>query len=360
MPQNNAAFGKQFYSILKIWLGYLLLSKLALIFPHWKIASLALINYDLFFLIFLFATAVFFKARNNKYIFLNLAILALAYVSGLLVIFLGNQYALGNDLLQYYFWGYRKILVSIITGVTIIYIPIDYLYYEKKTSSKYLLTLFITLTISFLYYRNFFLSYQYLFIAENYYKLFAGHLGMNFLAIFFIMLYGYLFFYRDKPISRHVNLLVFSFLIFLSIDSLDNFLIYSRILLPNLSQLVLFINLVLFLSILIHCLHYLNTDFGQFYEDYRFSKLTLSLKLKKKTTMIEKYIFWLQAYFNYLPNRILFIILMISSILFFLYFYPYGYAKINFIILVLIMIIIFTYLNILTRRRMRIFYSNKK
>jgi hypothetical protein len=360
MSQNKAAFGKQVFLTFKIWLGYLLLTKLALIFPHWKISSIALLNYDLFFLIVLFAVAVFLKARNNKYILLNLAIFAFGYISGLFTIFLGKDYSVGNDFLQYYVWGYRKIFISIITCITIIYIPIDYLFNEKKTISKYLLTLFITLPISFLYYRKFFLSESYLFIGENYYKLFSGHLGMNFLAIFFMMLYGYLLFYRDKPISGHVNLIVFCFAIFLAVDSLDNFLIYSRVLLPIFSQIFLFFNLVLFLIVLANYLWYLNSEFGKFYEDVRFSKYKIDIKLLPRRTLIEKYVFWLQQYFSFFPNRIFFIVFMLISISLFLYFYPYGYAKLNFIILIVILIILFSYLNSFIKRRAKIYFLNKK
>lgn len=360
MFQNRAVFGKHFFLILKIWLGYLFLSKLVLIYPHWKISSIALFNYDLFSLIVLFAGAVFLKEHNNKYIFLNLAIFAFVYLCGFFTIFLGKNYAIGNDLLQYYCWGYRKILISILTCMAVIYIPIDYIYNEKKTISKYLLTLLITLPISFLYFRNFFLSYKYLFIGENYYKLFSGHIGMNFLAIFFITLYGYLLFYRDKPISGHVNLIVFSYLLFLSIDTLDNFLIYSRFSLPILSQLFLCVNLILFILILIHNLYYLNTEFGQFYEDVRFSKKKLNIKLMKKTTMTEKYIFLLQGYFSYLPNRLIFIVLMVITISFFIYFYPYGYAKLNFIILIILMVLLFIYLNMLINKRKRVYFFKKE
>ncbi len=359
MFQVRVTFGKQFFLILKIWLGYFLLSKLVLIYPHWKISSIALFNYDLFSLIVLFSVAVFLIEHNNKYIFFNLAIFAFIYLSGFFTIFLGKNYAIGNDHLQYYCWGYRKILISIITCMTIIYIPIDYLYNEKKTISKYLLTLLITLPISFLYYRKFFLSCKYLLIDDNYYKLFSGHMGMNFLAIFFIVLYGYLLFYRDKPISGHVNLIVFGYLLFLSIDTLDNFLIYSRFSLPILNQLSLCVNLILFILILVHYLYYLNTDFGQFYEDIRFSKRNLNIKLMKKMTMTEKYISWLQDYFSYLPNRLIFILLMVITISFFIYFYPYGYAKLNFIILIILMIILFIYLNILINKRKRVYFLKK-
>lgn len=360
MSQNRAAFGKQVFLIIKIWLAYIFLSKLALLFPHWKISSIALFNFDLFFLIVLFAIAVFLKERNNKYIFLNLAIFAFVYISGFITLFLGEHYTLGNNYFQYYFWGYRKIVISIITCISIVYIPIDYLYHEKKALSKYLISLSITLPISFLYYRNFFLDSKYLFVENNYLKLFSGHLGMNFLAIFFVMLYGYLLFYRDKPISGHVNLIVFGFLMFLGVDSLDSFLCYYGLPLPIFSQLSLFINLVLFLAILTHLLWYLNTEFGKFYEDVRFSRKDVGVKLIPKKTIVEKYVVWLQGYFNYLPNRIFFILLMAISFSFFLYFYPYGYAKLHFIILFGLILLLFAYINFLIKKRTKNFSSNEK
>ncbi len=360
MNRGKSKFGKQIWILLNIWMAFVVLSKLALILPHWKISFSALINYDLYFLIVLFAIAVFLKDRYNRYIYLNLAIFAFIYVLGFLIIFLGEDYSFGNNLLQYYSWTYRKILISIVTCITIIYIPIDYLYYERKTIYKYLLTLLISLPISFIYYRNFFLSYKYLFLGENYYRVFSGFLGMNFLALFFIGLYGYLLFRREKPISGHVNLIVFSFLSFLSIDSIDNYFNFLRKPLPTLSEIFLIGNLFLFVSILVHNLFYLDTEFGRFYEDFRFSKIKLNINLLKRKTIIEKYMDLIQEYFKHLPNRVLFPLLMLISLSFFFYFYPYGYSKLSFIILIILMIAIIGYLNMLIKKRTKVEVSNKK
>lgn len=360
MIQQKSIFGKQLFLIFKIWLIYFLCAKLVLNFPHWKMSTIALFNYDLFFLVTLLALTVFFNERYNRFVFLNLAVFSFLYFSGLFVIFLGEKYSLGNNVLQYYVWAYRKISISIITCITVIYIPIDYLFLNKKTTYKYLLTFLITLPISFVYYRNFFLIYKYLFIGDNYYQIFSGLVGMNFLAIFFIILYGYLLFHRDRPIAGHVNLIVFSLLLFLSIDSLDNFLIYSRFSLPLFSQLSLFFNLILFILILIHNLYYLNTEFSKFYEEIRFRNKTLHLKLLRKTTIIEKYAFWLQHCFRSPSSRFFFIVLMMISIFFFLYFYPFGYTKLNFLILMMLMIILVFYLKILIKRRNRILLFKQK
>jgi len=129
LTRIKAKVGNQLLIILNIWMAYVVLSKLVLIFPHWEISFIRLINYDLFFLVFLLSITVFLKEENNRYVYLNIAIFAAAYLLGFLTIFLGENYSLGNDYLQYYVGTYRKILIAIVTCITVIYISIDYLYH---------------------------------------------------------------------------------------------------------------------------------------------------------------------------------------------------------------------------------------
>ena len=82
--------GKQFLTIFNIWMTYFVISKIALVFPHWKISSIALFNYDLYFLIFLFALWIYLKKTYNRYIYLNIAILSILYVLGFLALFIGK------------------------------------------------------------------------------------------------------------------------------------------------------------------------------------------------------------------------------------------------------------------------------
>ena len=119
-----------------------------MLFKHWKISIIELINIDLFFLMAMLAFLIYLKGQYNKYIFLNLAIFAGFYGFGFILIFVGEDYSIGNNILQYFLWTYRKILISIITCITIIYIPIDYLYHNKKAIAKYFLSFLICLPIS--------------------------------------------------------------------------------------------------------------------------------------------------------------------------------------------------------------------
>ena len=352
--------GKQLMRIFHIWMVYVLLSKLGLIFSHWDISYIRLLNYDLFFLIITLSVAIFLREQNNRYVYLNLAILAFGYLLGFLTIFVGKDYAIGNDYFQYYFWVYRKVFISIITCVAVIYVPVDYLYHEKKISFRYFIALLITLPISFFYFKNFLLSHRYMFLDYNYLKIFSDVFGMNFLAIFFILLYGYLLIKRAKPIAGHVNMIMFSLLIFLAFDSLDNYYNIIGKNLPPLSQVILSVILGYMILILVDNFIYLGTEFGRFYENYRFSRTPLKIKLIPRTTFIEKYAIALQNYISSLPYKILLIIFMILSLSIFIYFYPYDYSKWSFVILIVLIFAVVAFLNILVRKRADLKTSGKE
>lgn len=359
--QINSQAKHDLKNILKIWIVYFTLSKIVLFFPHWEIPPIALLNYDLFFLIALLAIQIFRRGRDNRYIYLNIAIFAFLYVSGFLLIFLGEKYAIGNDYLQYYYFVYRKIAIGIITCITIIFILIDYLYHERKLWRKYLIAILVTLSFSLLYYKNFFLNPNYLFQAQlNYLEVFKGLVGMNFLALFFIFLYGYLKLRLDRPISGYVNVIVFGFFVFLAIDSIDNYYNSIQKTIPSLSQVFLIFNLLFFIAVLLYNHLYIHTEFSRFNEDIKFTRRTVSLKLIPRRTYVEQYFLLGQAFLKNLPYQILLRLFMVISILLFLYYYPHGYFKLSFAVLILLTMIMIVYLNKLIMKRTRTKNLNKE
>ena len=347
--------------VVQIWIAYVLVSKLLLIFPHWEITLIALLNYNLFFLMFLLAARIFLNKHDNRYVYLNLAVFAILYVSGFFTIFLGKGYAIGNDYILYYFYVYRKIAIGIITCVTIIYISIDFLYYELKLLHKYLITVSLTLAFSFFYYKNFFLDSGYLFHAkDNYLEVFTGLLGMNFLALFFIFLYGYLKIRLDKPIAGHVNVIVFSFFVFLAIDSVDNFYNFHQTTIPPISQFFLVFNLLYFIAVLVHNYLYIKTEYSKFIHDIRFRRRILSMRLIQRSSYVEKYFLLAQEFLRNLPYQMFLRPFMVISILLFLYYYPYGYFKMSFVVLIFLTMIMIFYLNLLIKKRSRAKTLNKE
>ncbi len=351
MVKIGSDIKNQLWVIFNIWIAFVVITIYALRFKHWELPTISLVNYYLYFLIALLAAAAFLKGRYNKYIFLNIAIFAFVYVLGFIVIFTGKNYSFGSDYLQYYAWAYRKIIISFVTGLTIIFIPVDYLSHNKKAHIKYLIALLLCLPIAVVYYKDFIVDYRYLFIANHLREIFLGFIGMNFWALFFIILYAYLMLKYDKPILGHVNLLVFSFLVFLSIDSLDNFFNYIKRPLPIFSGILLFLNLLLFVLILLHNLIYISSDFGQFYEQFRFSEKKLGITVLKRKTKIEKWMEYLSQNLEFSPYRLFFWLLMAFTIGLFLIFYPQSYERISFIILIGLTAAILLYLTRLMKKR---------
>jgi len=352
MSKTKIEIKNQLWVILNIWILFIVFGSVYLLrFKHWELPIINLLNYYLYFLIVLLAGAAFLKGRYNKYIFLNIAIFAFVYVMGFVVIFIGRNYSFGDDYLQYYAWSYRKIMVSIVTALTIIYIPVDYLRHNRRTYEKYLIALLLCLPIAFVYYKNFILSHRYLFIDNHIRQIFLGFIGMNLWALFFIFLYAYLVLKYDKPILGHVNLLIFSFLLFVAIDSLDNFFYYIHRPLPTFSGVLLFLNLLLFILILLHNLFYVSSDFGQFYEQFRFSEKKLGITVLKRKTKVEKWMEYLSQNFEISPYRLFFWCLMAITIVVFLMIYPNGYERLSFIILILLTAASLVYLNLLMKKR---------
>lgn len=352
LRQINHRTKNELLRIVQIWIAFVSLSKIALIFPHWNISKIALFNYDLFFLMLLLAARIFLKKHDNRYVYLNLAVFATVYVAGFLGIFLGKDYAIGNDFFQYYYYVYRKIAIGIITCITIIFIVIEFLFHELKLQRRYAAAIFLTLPFSYFNFRNFFLDSNYLFRAQNnYIEVFSGLLAMNFLALFFILLYGYLKIRLERPIIGHVNVIVFGFLLFLSIDSIDNFHNLIQRAVPPLSQIFLVLNLLYFIAVLAHNYLYLNTEFGRFMLDILFGRRKVSVRLLHRRSYIERYFLIIQEFFKNFPYQIFFKMFMAISILLFLKYYPYGYFKMSFAVLILLTMAMIVYLNALIKKR---------
>ncbi|MDW7679973.1 MAG: hypothetical protein SCK70_05380 [bacterium] len=294
---------------------------------------------------------VFLREPNYPYIFLNLAIFSLFYLSGFVVIFSGVDYLFGDDKLPYILWAYRKIIISVMTCIMVIYIPTSYIFNNVKSSYRYLISFVIVLPISAFYFKSFLLDWKYIFNELAQYELLSGVVGMNFLAIFLIGIYGLVYFIQLRPVSSYINLILFSTLIFLVIDINDNYFIIENKALPIISQVFLLVNLLAFILILSHKLMLMDNDFTRFYENLLERKINLTIKIVPKKAISQRVVNYLKFKFRPLANKICSIVLMVVALFFFLYFYPFGYEKMNLLILFIIFLILLMYLVVLVRRR---------
>ena len=159
MPLKSAPLKRHFFFLSVIFLIYYVVTRAALQLPHWDMPDISCLNYDLFFIIMLLSFFVFLREPNYPYIFLNLAIFSLFYLSGFVVIFSGVDYLFGDDKLPYILWAYRKIIISVMTCIMVIYIPTSYIFNNVKSSYRYLISFVIVLPISAFYFRSFLLDW---------------------------------------------------------------------------------------------------------------------------------------------------------------------------------------------------------
>ncbi len=221
MRKTLSSVGNRFLILFNIWMAFVVLSILALKFPHWPISILQIVNYELFLLIFIFSITLYLISYYNRYVFLNLAVFSFLYLSGFFIVFTGSNYSIGSDHLLWNLWAYRKIAISLFTCVTIIFVIMEYVYYKIPVIFKYLISFLISIPFWFVYFDKFLINKNYVFQnTENFFQIFLGISNINMIAIFFILIYGYHCFNREKPISRYVNSLMLSLLFFLAMGAI--------------------------------------------------------------------------------------------------------------------------------------------
>lgn len=318
---------------------------------HWELGFTSLINYNLWLIIFLFAFAIYRAAQYNRYIFLNISLLALMYALSFFHTLIGDKYLFGNDFLIYYILPYRKFLISLFTCISIVYITIDYLFYNEKVVTKYLWTLGIVVPFCFYFYYQFLVDPKYVF--TNYDALIFRNLETNMLALFFIVLYGIFVYLKEKPISRYVDAIVVLFFFFIMYDGFDSGIIYFKINnpLPISSQLLLTVILVFFILLFHTILKNIYSDFGQFYDRFIFKETNVDLKIIKKQSRFSKLFIMFRDYLRIFPNRFSFFLISTVGLAMFIMFVPIGYGKRIILFLLLALILFLIYYYILSKKK---------
>lgn len=318
---------------------------------HWEIDKYLIVNCSLYFLAFLLSFVIFKKSKYNSYIFLNLGLFAFVYAFGLFHIFVGDDYLFGNNLLMYQIYPFRKFILSFFICLTLVYALIEYHNYSDKVSTKYIKSLFIVLPINVAFYFDFLKDSRYVCDLDHLHELILCTIETNFIAIFCIGLYGYLLYNKDRPIGEYINSIIAILTFYVIYDTIDGFSEYYKIPISNISSYILTIILIFLNYFLLRKLKDVYSDFGTFYEEIKHSDKNLNIKILKKQTIITKIIKKIRNYFEKFPNRFFFILLMMISIVLFLYFFPTGYAKRIFIAFLLSLSLFILYLCILYKKR---------
>lgn len=343
---------KQIYLLLIFFTIYLIAFRFCCQLPHWDVPAISFFNFHLYFIIFILSLFIYVNDEVYPFIYLNFAIMSLIYFMGLIVIFVGNDYVIGDDTLLHILWTYRKVLISLVTLNMVVFISTSYILKNIRICYKYIITFAVIIPTAFLLYKNIILNWRLVLIEQTQYQVLSSTIWINFLCIFYIALYGFAYFSINRPNSGHINLITVGLLVFLFLDSCDNYFLINEKALPVDSHFFLLLNLFFFVLILLH--KFLNTDndFLNFYEKLIESKIKLKIKVIRRKTWTDKAILFLKKYFKPKQKKIFFILLMIISLAIFLYIFPFGATKINILLLAFILIVLVLYLNLLVNKKM--------
>lgn len=334
-----------YIKIINFWLFYILFLVIISNLPHDKIPILSWLNCCIYFLLFLFCLFIFKKEQHNKSIFFNLGLFLIFYSFSFI------QHYISDNYFFYYFFEYRKIIISFLLALCIIYVCIKYLINNLNPLLIYSISFAIIIPIYVWHFYPYFLDTDYILRIEDLSIFYKSIFKVTFLSLFFVNFYGVLLYRYDRSLGEHINSLMVCFFIMVLLDITDKVGYIYNIKLFSLSQYVLLLNLSFFFITLFKRLNYIYSEFGQFYDtvvvtgNYR----GVPIKRKKSSKVSLLVLSLAKAYFNEKRNTFGFITFLFIICINYLNFSPF--LKLNIIVLSFGVLILTFYLTVLYQKR---------
>ena len=338
------------FKIVNFWLIYVLFLIIITNLPHQPVPVISWINCSIYFLLFLQCLYLLKKDSNNRYVFLNIGLFSLFHSLSFTNIFIGPQFLFGSDFLAYYFFEYRIITLSVLFVLCVVYLCIKYLFVNLRPLFLYAITLTIVLPIFFWHYYPFLLDKDYILEVQDA-VLYKHAMYFNFLALFFIFLYGVILYRHDRSLGEHINTILVCFFIITIMDITNQLGNIYAITIFALSQYVLLINLSFFQITMFRLLNYAYSEFGQFYNSIVSAGRDLGVPIKRKKSVSFSIVDFAKAYFHHRRNSIAFLTLFFIFCI--NYFNVSLFIKLNLAVLSTGVLIVFYYLTALYAKRLR-------
>lgn len=335
--------------IINCWLFFILLLVIVSNLPHDNIPTLSWLNSSIYFLIFLQCIFIFRRDQHNKSLFFNLGLFSVFYSFSFIQQYIGNNFSFGNNYHIYYFFEYRKIIISFLLAFCVLYICIKYLFVNLKPLYLYGITLAIIIPIFVWHYYPYLIDKNYIFDIENLSVFYKSILYLTFLPLFFIIFYGMILYLYDRSLGEHINTIMVCFFIMTLMDITDLYGYIYKIKLFSLSQYVLLLVLSFFLITLFRRLNYVYSEFGQFYDSLVVSGNNLGVPIKRKKASTISLLDFAKAYFRQRRNTAGF--LTFFFIFCINYFNVSPFLKLNLAVLCFGILVLFFYLTALYQKR---------
>jgi hypothetical protein len=145
--------------------------------------------------------------------------------------------------------------------------------------------------------------------------------------------------------------LIVGLFFFLLTDIYDNYYLLQAKSGPQLSQIVLLINLVYFILILGHKLYFMQSSYGSFWEMALGREGRYKFDIIPKLGVAEKWALHVIQYFRPFYRVILSVALIISSLVLLVLYFPYSYTTGIFIVVTVFLAVLIIYLYHLARKK---------
>ena len=339
------------FKIINFSLAFVLFLALISNLPHLQVPFSALVNYSLYFFVFLQCCFILKRAQKNKAIFFNIGLLCFFYSLGFINLFLGDGYLIGNDYLSFYFFQYRKILFSFLLGLSIIYVLVSYIFSNLRTAQIYFISLLVTLPVLLWHFGQFIIDKDFLLNFQDNVLLYKSILYFTFFSFLGVCLYGFFLYRNEISLGEHINSLMVCFFVLTLIDITDTFAYIYEIKLFSISQYIALPTLSFFIITLFRKLNYIYSDFGQFYDTLMTEGNKWGVPIKrKKSAYALSFLSLVQAYLH--QKRNVFGLATLSLVFCVSYFDVSPFLKLHLIALVAGMIVLFFYLSALYHKRL--------
>lgn len=344
---------KLFSIIVNFWFIYNLLLVIISNFPHWSIPFTSWLNHSFYFLLFLMTAAIAVKEKYSREIFVLLSMLFLLFALGIFHSFTGDDFSFGDNYLSYYLLTYRKVVFTFMVLLTITQITLRYI---LKNQSKYfvLAQSFVTSAgITFVIFHNFILNKNYILYPEVgktalYFRVFV----INIIMLGWIIIYCISRYKQHRPNGEILGLFIAAFFLYVVIDVGDSYFRYLGRQNIQMSQIILIVNLFIFVLVMLRKLIHLYSPFGNYYERLVLSKLNL-VDVSNFGAVESKRNFWstTASYIlnkNYISPIKLFFVAFLANIL-----NLPLYLKINIFMIIFCMLTLIVFKQSLHKRRIK-------
>jgi len=350
----------QIFMLLNTWFAFVAILFISSHLPHWQNVSYhGWINEALYFLLFLLATFIFSREVHNRDIFINMSIFLFMHSFSFLNIFIGDKYLFGSNYTGYYFFLYKKMILCFLFNFAVIYIVFKYLFLGEKRWFLYTFTFAVLVPVSGIHLYPYIKNPSIIFSVGQKFSidLYRRLLLTQSLSFFFILLYGYLLYKKDRIIGEYINPLMAFLFIFLVTDMVNKFSKVYQFQIYSISQYVLTINLVFLSIVLFKKLFFLSSEYGQFYEalinkGVKTGKIRVQRRHGELNALIIRF---LKLYFYQRRNYLL--VLSLLAFIGFGYFQLPKFFTINVTVFLLCFLILFWFISILYKKRAKRKYT---